>query len=244
MANDLASFGSQLLALFTTKGRRARTFQALGILAFLSLIFWLTTHNLSSLSSPDPVADWFEHRDPRVIVATLTMLMITAPVIFLLLLDKVFGIGQLPATHPFHWLKLLFGFCVLAEASWFVGVYVQYQHYSDFNTRYPIYFSALLRVNCAALLLITGIGLYLLKQQSKMVYGLSEIAVALTSNIALIKNIDLSRAPTISLHTTDFVGLAVFTYLLSRGISNVSEGIDELRSSTSGGGANPVSSGS
>jgi len=106
-------------------------------------------------------------------------------------------------------------------------MFANYQPIANFVSRHPIYYQVAFRVNCVTILLIAAVGLYLFKQKSKIFYGTSEIVVAIFYNLTLIRHIDLSRIPKISVPTADIVGIAVFTYLLSRGFSNLAEGIDD-----------------
>jgi hypothetical protein len=75
------------------------------------------------------------------------------------------------------------------------------------------------------------------------VYGVSEIAISVASNLALLHKIDLSQAPKISIATADAVAFGVFTYLLSRGIGNVVEGIDEVGAKKASEAAGPYDGG-
>jgi hypothetical protein len=43
----------------------------------------------------------------------------------------------------------------------------------------------------------------------------------------LIERADVSRFPAISMPTPDIIAVGAFTYLLSRGVSNVAEGVQE-----------------
>jgi hypothetical protein len=71
--------------------------------------------------------------------------------------------------------------------------------------------------------------MYLLKIKAKAYFGIAEIAVALISNSALIKSIDLSGFPKVKITTTEALAVGAFTYLLSKGISNMLEGFEEIR---------------
>jgi hypothetical protein len=85
------------------------------------------------------------------------------------------------------------------------------------------------RIEIVMLLLILGICMYLLKLKTKSYFGMAEIGVALVSNSALIKSIDLSGFPRIKVTTTEALAIGAFTYLLSKGISNMLEGFEEIR---------------
>ncbi len=85
----------------------------------------------------------------------------------------------------------------------------------------------MLRSIFAIALIIAGILLYLFKKYSKLLYGLSEIVLAVISNIALIERADISHLSTMTPKTSDILAFVVFTYLLSRGVSNAVEGVQE-----------------
>jgi hypothetical protein len=78
-------------------------------------------------------------------------------------------------------------------------------------------------------LLVLGILVYLVKVWSKILFGIAEVTLALLSNSALIKSLDLTGFPKIKITTEQALAIFAFTYLLSRGISNAIEGLEELR---------------
>ena len=93
--------------------------------------------------------------------------------------------------------------------------------------KYSLFYTVLIRTNFVTAVLIVGVALYLFKKRSKFLYGLSEVALAITSNSAIILRLDIEHFPLVPLKTSDVVPLMAFTYLLSRGISNVAEGIHD-----------------
>jgi hypothetical protein len=87
-----------------------------------------------------------------------------------------------------------------------------------------------LRVDLTGVLILLGIALYVFKKKAKALFGLMQVIVAVASNIALIDKFDYSPAGQITAPGLSAIGLLVFAFLLSAGIANVAEGIDELRS--------------
>ena len=81
------------------------------------------------------------------------------------------------------------------------------------------------------MLLLTAFALFLywFKPKTKILYGFSEILVAILSNLALIGRIDLSHIPQVTISWQDGIAMGAFTYLLSRGITNVIEGASVYR---------------
>jgi hypothetical protein len=90
------------------------------------------------------------------------------------------------------------------------------------------YLSLWLQCDLVLCLILLGVVVYRFKKKSKLLYGVSEIAIAITSNLALISRVDvlhLQQAPP-SIQTV--IAIGAFTYLLSQGIGNVAEGLGEI----------------
>ena len=96
--------------------------------------------------------------------------------------------------------------------------------FPTFLIRHPLYFGVLIRTAAVMLMTSFAIFIYFFKEQSKFLYGLSEVVIAVLSNLALIGRIDFSKMPHVIGSGTDVIALCAFTYLLSRGISNMMEG--------------------
>lgn len=84
-------------------------------------------------------------------------------------------------------------------------------------------------------LIAIGGSLYLFRQRSKMVYGLSEVLVGILANLTLISHIDF-RKPLVASLRQNSVPIGAFTYLLSRGISNAVDGYAQKKASDRGSG--------
>ena len=82
----------------------------------------------------------------------------------------------------------------------------------------------LLSTQGVILLIAVGIVIYLFKSKSQLLYGVSEIVIAVLSNLVLITRMDVSSSGHITLSGSDAISIVVFTYLLSRGIGNVVDG--------------------
>src|SRR5437660_9206333 len=115
---------------------------------------------------------------------------------------------------------------MLATAFQIVPVLVQipgaiiHHHMVEFS------FARLVRVYLVAALLILGTCIYAFKRWNKAVFGVSEIVVALLSNSALLNHINLSHFPD-NMSSADALAVGVFTYLLSKGVGDVLEGMEE-----------------
>jgi hypothetical protein len=75
--------------------------------------------------------------------------------------------------------------------------------------------------------LTIGIAIYLFKQRAKFLYGLTEITIGVLANLDFLKDIHESEFPRLPLNSAVLIKLAVFTYLLSRGVANAVEGVQE-----------------
>ena len=72
--------------------------------------------------------------------------------------------------------------------SYFVGRYFL----PTIFTAHPIFFSVLLQTTAATLLMTIALAVYLFKKKAKIAYGVSEVALAVIANLALISHLDLS----------------------------------------------------
>jgi hypothetical protein len=214
------------------------------LIALVCLQWWSTARALQHPSSwTDAFITWAEQGGSAFIVTGYVLVLAGFTVLMLFVIDRTFHIFRLSKSHSFYWLRVTFLIFVFSEIEWIGSVYINATFLSAFNLRHPIYFQAVIRANCVAVFLIAGSGLYLLKQRTKLVYGVSEIAISVASNLALLHKIDLSQAPKISIATADAVAFGVFTYLLSRGIGNVVEGIDEVGAKKASEAAGPYDGG-
>jgi hypothetical protein len=217
-----------VLYALSKKGRKGWLIIGAILTTYVALQFFF--FNLA-MRGPSPFSDAFMTLAVRAGASILTaanilfLIAITAGVLYLL--HTKFDIFSLPSTHNFYWLRVVFFVFAFFEIEWVAMIFVNYRVFSEQVSRHLLYYQVAFRVNCVTILLIAAVGLYLFKQKSKIFYGTSEIIVAIFYNLALIRHIDLSHIPKISVPTADIVGLAVFTYLLSRGFSNLAEGIDE-----------------
>jgi len=202
----------------------------LALVAIVCLQWWSAARVLQGSSpSAEAFVTWTEQKGSGPIVAGYTLLLAGFTAGLLWGLDRMFHIFRLPKTHSFYWLRVTFVILVFSEIDWFGTAYISSTWFSAFCVRHPVYYAAVIRANCVTILLVAATGIYLLKQATKLVYGISEITVSVVSNLTLVRHIDISHAPKISVPTADAVAFVVFTYLLSRGISNLVEGIDEAR---------------
>jgi hypothetical protein len=173
---------------------------------------------------------WLNQHNPVYIVLLVLCVYAVLFGAMIYMAHRKLRLFDLRKDHPFYWAKVLFLF-VTFIVLW--SGFTFYRTSSDYSTLYavyPTYGATVAKVAAVLVLTNIGIGLYLFKQYSKLLYGLSEIALAVASNLALLNRIDFSHAPKIILSSTDAIGIAAFTYLLSRGVTNFVEGFDERRS--------------
>jgi hypothetical protein len=84
---------------------------------------------------------------------------------------------------------------------------VPYYHYP--SPSYQI--DAILRETLVMALLTGGTALYIFKQQAKIAYGISEIAVGILSNVVLLQRIDVSQFPKLGITWQDWINVGAFT---------------------------------
>jgi hypothetical protein len=166
------------------------------LVALLCLQWWSTARALQGSSpSTDAVVTWIERNGPGTIVAGYVLGLSGLIGVFLWILNRFFHIFRLPKTHYFYWLKVVFFILTVSEIQWLGTGYISYTWLSAFYARHPVYYETVIRANCATIFLIAGCAIYFVKQKTKLVYGVSEIAISITYNLALLHQIDLSKAP-------------------------------------------------
>ncbi len=76
--------------------------------------------------------------------------------------------------------------------------------------------------------MLVGLGLSVLKKNYKWLYGVAEVTVAVVSSLSTITGFTFAQFPQIKQTTqNEIVLLVVFTFLLSRGITNIREGLED-----------------
>jgi hypothetical protein len=85
------------------------------------------------------------------------------------------------------------------------------------------------RLTLVTLLIGLGALLYLFKRHYKFIYGISEIIVGVFSTLKVFERTDATSLRQMNVQYVDAIALLLFTYLTSRGFSNVVEGIDEWK---------------
>ena len=78
-------------------------------------------------------------------------------------------------------------------------------------------------------LISSGLLLYAFKQKAQFLFGATEVLVAIIANLALLGRLDLPNSNLANIPSQDWIGIAVFTYLLSRGVGNVVDGATSLK---------------
>ena len=203
--------------------KKSKAFLALVGLVILCLIAgrFFTIHRLRHT----PGTWWDIATLACVSVATLAM----AVALYLLLQSMVASF--LRAAWPngqeyIHWASVLAAFFPLALTAQLAAVWrgPRTDLLTPANIQAP---NAVATINIVAFLLLVAFGLYVFKKYWKFYYGISELIIGIASNVALLSRIDMPSLTHFKLVAQDYVGLSVFTYLLSRGMSNIFDGLQE-----------------
>jgi hypothetical protein len=139
----------------------------------------------------------------------------------------VFGSSKKP---ELYWLYVTFAVLIASLFFQFGGVFlfprvnpgIDYAHH-------PVYFLALARTCLVTILLILGTAMYIVKLNSKLLYGVAEITAAVITNAAVIAPIDLSRFPRTHFKPDEIFALGALAYLFSKGIGDAIDGVSDIR---------------
>jgi hypothetical protein len=195
---------------------------------WIRFMIWVVKH---SLTLSDSITSQIEQRGPIAIVGYVMIALIFGLIPTALFAHLRFHRLFAKADEKFRWLYttviawgilLLFSIVTtpLLQRLPFIG-----QSLGPLMIRHNEFYRVTYQVYVVVFLAVLGACLYIFKQKSQLVFGLSEVAVAVISNATLVSKIDFTQFPQISTSTQDWIGICVFTYLLSRGVGNIVEGI-------------------
>jgi hypothetical protein len=188
---------------------------------------WTVWHAWSHLPhSAEGILTWDERRSPtkRVFVA-VSLLALNASAACLYLLGRSLREGRL--NFPIVKVVTIYGGTFAALQ--IVGHFLTATFAHDLFVRHPLYFDIAFRTDVVIVLTAFAVFLYWFKSKAKMFYGFTEIVIGILSNLTLIGHLDISHFPRLILTTQDIIAFGAFTYLLSRGVSNVMEGAVSYR---------------
>lgn len=203
---------------------------AFGVLGLLAFVLW----RLNPVIDPHfqhlmtPLWRYWQSKGPTSVIGGTLWGMVLIVSVALYVAYKETNAFDTPRRSRFYWLyvtlAVLVAFQLFSLGMFFVVTTpVAYYRYPA----PPYQTHAVLRENIVLTLLTIGIALYLFKQKAKLAYGISEIIIAIMSNAALMTRIDVTDFPKIGVAWQDWLNVAAFTYLLSRGISNTADAIRE-----------------
>jgi len=203
---------------------------AVPLLLFLgligSLIWWLGLHPPAALlRQNDAYLTWLDRQGTMVVEAAAIatpLVGVAFCLLFVFLWMRYTGVR--PGTSS-RWIYFAFFALVLAEVAR-LGVYL-YTHktYAEMSARHHTFITVMFRTDFVIALLILGLGLYAFKERSKLLYGCAEIIFSVICNLKLIKDLDLSQWPHFKVDKPLIIAIAALTYVFTKGIANVMEGI-------------------
>jgi len=207
-------------------------FKTIGIALFVLLaVFagvWLISHGDSALTSFE---DWFlralEQRGMGYIGTWAVACVLLLIAIYINLAFQMFHALERSRANLYYWLKVLLRSLFVLAPIILIGLALDRRFGKNDFVKHPIFYEVWVRTLFVVLLLAFGILLFFFKLKWKMYYGLSEIGLALLSNLAVIRSLDVSAFPRLALSPDRILAIGVFTYLLSRGITNVAEGFQD-----------------
>jgi hypothetical protein len=94
-------------------------------------------------------------------------------------------------------------------------------------TSHHFYYNVLVRIILCTALTLVGIVIYLFRKYFKILFGLCEIVIAILSNIGLLTGSDLTHMPPLNLQPLGLFAFGAFTFLLSKGVGDVAEGVQK-----------------
>lgn len=175
----------------------------------------------------DIYLSWIEKRSPHLVVLHAIAFFILPIALFLFILYKKSHAFEKSRARPLYWLHLTIAALTGLLVSLLCWYLVFRQSFGGHFASHSFYYNVLARsILCTGLLLV-GILLYLFKKYLKIFYGLSQIVIAILSSLTLLQKSDLNHMPALDLSSIGLFAFVAFTFLLSKGVSDVVEGVQE-----------------
>ena len=208
------------------------------LLAFIagicSLILWAAFRIAPAETHwNDVYLKWVEQGGPHLVVSHAIAFFILPVAVLLFIVYRKFHAFEKSRTRPLYWLYLTIAALTCLLVSLLCWYLIFHRSFGSLFASHPIYYNVLLRsILCTALILV-GIVIYLFKKYLKILFGLSEIVIAILSNLTLLKDSDLTHMPALNLEKLGLFAFAAFIFLLSKGVSDVVDGVQERLNNTS-----------
>jgi len=98
---------------------------------------------------------------------------------------------------------------------------------SSWLLKYPQFTHTSGMIQTGTILLILGAIIYIFKKKALIIYGITEVVMAMISNVALLSKLDLYQSSPSDM-VKQLLPIFVFLYLLSKGIGNIIDGLNDL----------------
>ncbi|NYF89835.1 hypothetical protein RBB79_09750 [Tunturiibacter empetritectus] len=192
------------------------------------LIFWAAFRiTPTEIHWNDIYLSWIEKWGPHLVIVHAIVFFILPIAVFLFILYKKSHAFEKSRTRQLYWLHLTIAALTGLLVSLLCWYLVFRRSVGDHFASHSFYYNVLARsILCTGLLLV-GILLYLFKKHLKIFYGLSQIVIAILSNLTLLQKSNLTHMPARDLSSLGLFAFAAFTFLLSKGVSDVVEGVQE-----------------
>jgi hypothetical protein len=175
----------------------------------------------------DIYLSWIEKQNPHLVVPHAIAFFILPIALLLFILYRRFHAFEKSRIRPLYWLHLTIAALtglLLSLLCWYL---IFRRSFAGHFASHHFYYDVLARsILCTALLLV-GILLYLFKKYWKILFGLSQIVIAILSNLTLLQKSDLTHMPALDLSSFGLFAFAAFAFLLSKGVSDVVDGVQE-----------------
>ncbi|MBB5315621.1 hypothetical protein [Tunturibacter empetritectus] len=175
----------------------------------------------------DIYLSWIEKGGPHLVIPHAIVLFILPIALFLFLIYRKSHAFQKSRTRPLYWLYLTIAALTGLLVSLLCWYLIFRRSFAGHFAAHSIYYNILARAILCTGLLLVGTLLYLFKKYLKIFYGLSQIVIAILSNLTLLQKSDLNHIPARDLSSLGLFAFAAFTFLLSKGVSDVVEGVQE-----------------
>ena len=212
---------------------RPRFFLLAALLVFFFAgLWWLMVREAFRIAPTeihwnDIYLSWIEKRGPHFVVYHAIVFFILPIAAFLFLVYRRFHVFQKSRARPLYWLYLTIAaltYVLVCLLCWYL---IFRRSFAGHFAAHLFYYYVLARAILCTGLLLVGILLYLFKKYLKIFYGLSQIVIAILSNLTLLQKSDLTHMPARDLSSLGLFAFAAFTFLLSKGVSDVVEGVQE-----------------
>ncbi|MBB5338433.1 hypothetical protein [Tunturiibacter gelidoferens] len=193
-----------------------------------ALMFWAVFRFApTEIHWNDIYLSWIEKGGPRLIIPHAIAFFILPIALLLFVVYRKFHAFEKSRTRPLYWLYLTIAALTCLLLSLLCWYLIFRRTFGSHFASHHFYYNVLVRIILCTALILLGNVIYLFKKYLKILFGLCEIVIAILTNIGLLTGSDLTHMPPLNLQPLGLFAFGAFTFLLSKGVGDVVEGVQE-----------------